>query len=213
MNDGNCTLQWCRADHDDDTERFAHHQNHIGQFTAKTVTIDVIARWAEPLDGQQGVLPHVSLIMETAGEAETPTLDLTPREARIWAGQLAVFNGAPWLVDKLTEGADMLTEWEFNEFDEDTPHRVTEFEKRHTPAAYLIALQAAAQAARDTLEGFERLPTSALDALELMKWVGEYRGVVRSMVESVDALADNLDAVDVHVEGTAIKIQIGELRV
>lgn len=196
MEDGNCTYEWCQSVHDGDSERIAHHHNHIGQFTAKTATIDVIVRYAERLDGRPSVLPHISLIMATLDITEPSTLDLTPREARIWAGQLEALGGAPWLAERLKAGADLLSEWECNEFD-DLPHRVTEAE-RHTPVAYLIALQAAAKAARDTLEGFERLPVAALDAMELMKWVGEYRGVVRTMVESVEAI-DLADLDDVRI--------------
>lgn len=190
-----CEFGWCESTHEDDTEHLIRHHRHIGQFTAKNASIDVLIRYAERV-GQDSVWPHVSLIMETLGESEESTLDLTPREARIWAGQLKVLNGAPWLAEKLTEAADLLSEWEFNEFD-DVPHRVTEPRERHTPAAYLIALQAAAKAARETLEGFERLPVATLDALELMRWVGEYRGVVRSMVESVEAI--DLDAMDIRI--------------
>lgn len=180
-----CKLTWCQSAHDDDTERNFHHHNHLGQFRANAATIDVVARWAERRDGRQGVDPHVSIFMKTAGEAETVS-DLTPREARIWAAQLDVFNGAPWLTEKLTAGADMLADWDHSDLG-DAPHRVSD---RPTvpPESYIFAIRMAARSARKTLAEFERFPITAMDALGLASVIGEYRGYVRYLTEALEAV-------------------------
>lgn len=181
-----CTLTWCQAPHDDDTDRIAHHYQEIGEYRAGQATVNVVARWAERIDGRPSIDPHVSIFTNTPDDDHV--IDLTPREARIWAGQLKVLDGSPWLAGQLTSGADMLHEWEVDEFG-GMPHRVTDV-PRNTPAAYFFALKAAADAARLTLEAFERMPVAALNAMELMRWVGEYRGIVRSMVETIDAVTE-----------------------
>lgn len=178
-----CELDWCTAPHDDD-DHSLHHHNHLGEYRTDTATVDVVARWAERLDGRRGVDPHVSIFTTTAGEEHT--IDLTPHEARIWAGQLEAFDAAPWLAERLTAGADMLREWEVNEY-AGVPHRVAD-RPTHPPESYVFALRAAVGLSRATLASFEELPTTTMAALDLSRWIGEFRTCVRSLVQTVEAL-------------------------
>jgi hypothetical protein len=183
MNDGNCTLTWCEAPHDDDTANLAHHHNHIHTYVGTDIRVDVVARWAERRTRPGSVLPHVSLFTEMSGE--THVLDLMPNDARIWAVNLSVFDGAQWLADALNAGADMLAEHEDHE-DDGLPHRVAESAPGRPGA--LVALRAARDVARSALEEFDRFPVGTMEALDLARWIGEFRGYVRYLVEALDAL-------------------------
>lgn len=186
MNDANCPLTWCRSAHDDDTAAVAHHHNRIAHTTANDTTIDVIARWAERRTKPGSVLPHVSIFTETPG-SETGVIDITALDARLWATNLSVLGGPQWLADALNAGADLLADREDDERAE-LRHRVAEAPPG--PARSLVALRTARDVARSALEEFDRFPIATMEALDLARWIGEFRGYVRYMVEALDALED-----------------------
>lgn len=185
MGNPNCELAWCESPHDNDTQRIAKHYRRLGAFDRGDTTITVAARWAERLDGRPSVDPHITIFTDAPGIQQT-TVDLTPREARIWAGQLEVFNGAPWLAARLTEGADLLADWEVEEF-AGVSHRVTD-RPTTPPDSYVHALHTAVQVARSTLAAFEEFPAATMEALDLARWVGEFRATVRGLVSAVEQL-------------------------
>jgi hypothetical protein len=184
MENPNCELAWCESPHNN-MRRIANHYRRLGAFDCGDTTVTVMARWAERLDGRPTVGAHLTIFTDAPG-IQQATIDLTPREARIWAGQLEVFNGAPWLAARLREGADMLHEWEAEEF-AGVPHRVAD-RPTTAPESYVFALRAAVSLSRATLESFEELPATTMAALDLARWIGEFRTCVRSLVQAVEAL-------------------------
>lgn len=180
-----CSVTWCRSlTHDDETSHIAHHFNQLGQFAAETATVEVVARWGERRDGRPSVDPHVSIFTTTPGEPQS-VIDLTPREARLWAGQLEVLNATPWLAGKLLEGADLLHEWEHDEY-AGVRHQVAENPGDHRSA--MLMVNAAVDMSRDALAGFERIPPAAIEALGLKSWIDKYRDVVTLLIQSVEAM-------------------------